>query len=49
MVYDADKCVEALVKQGLSFEEAQEYFDFNIVGAWMGPYTPLFLYPVDEC
>jgi hypothetical protein len=47
VVYDADKCIEALAKQGMTFEEAQEYFDFNVIGAWMGPYTPVFVYPVE--
>lgn len=44
VVYDAEKCVQILADQGMTYEEAQEYFDFNVVGAWVGEYTPLFLW-----
>ena len=27
----------------MSHEEAIEYFDFNIVGAWVGDETPIFV------
>lgn len=44
LIYDVDKCVEILVKRdGMTEEEASEYFYFNTVGAWMGNNTPLFL------
>jgi len=26
-------------------EEAIEYFDFNVLGAFMGPQTPIFVNP----
>jgi hypothetical protein len=42
-VYDTEKIINILVKQGMSHEEAVEYFDFNIVGAWMGDQTPIFM------
>jgi hypothetical protein len=32
----------------MSYEEAEEYFEFNVSGAWMGPNTPLFLYRITE-
>lgn len=45
VVYDADKCIDILVERdGLSYEEAEEYFSFNVTGAWMGEGTPLFLW-----
>lgn len=47
-VYDAEKCVEALMADGMSHEEAVEYFDFNVVGAWAGPRTPMFLRRLEE-
>jgi hypothetical protein len=25
-------------------EDAEEYFEFNVQGAYVGPFTPLFLY-----
>lgn len=42
-VYDREKCIEVLQGQGMSYDEAQEYFDFNVVGAWVGDQTPLFV------
>lgn len=43
-VYDRDKCIEILMKRdGASYEEAVEFFEFNVVGAWVGERTPLFL------
>jgi len=32
----------------MSKEDAVEYFEFNIVGAWMGPGTPAFFYGKEE-
>lgn len=44
LVYDVDKCVDILMKDGMTNEEAIEYFEFNVVGARMGEGTPIFLY-----
>lgn len=45
VVYDADKCVELLMQDSdMDEEEAREYFEFNTIGAWAGPGTPLFLW-----
>jgi hypothetical protein len=27
----------------MSYEDAYEYYNFNIVGAWMGDNTPVFI------
>lgn len=45
VVYDADKCVDLLVKRdGLDIEAAHEHFSFNVSGAWVGENTPGFLW-----
>ena len=44
IVYDADKIVEVLVKQGMTGDEAREYASFNIYEAWLGPNTPIILH-----
>lgn len=42
-LYDRDKCIEILMKRdGMDFEDAREYFDFNTIGAGMGKNTPAF-------
>lgn len=42
-VYDKEKCIQILEEQGMSQEEAEEYFSFNTEGAWVGEQTPIFL------
>ena len=45
VLYDADKCIEILMREdGMTREDASEYFSFNVTGAWMGENTPLFLW-----
>jgi len=44
VVYDTEKILEKLIdRDGMTYEEAREFFDFNIAGAWVGEGTPLFL------
>lgn len=42
-VYDIDKCIETLINQGMSFEDAQEYFEYNTLGSYIGEETPIFI------
>ena len=49
-VYDKEKCLDILMFDGeMDYEEAVEYFDFNVAGAWVGESTPVFLEMEDEC
>lgn len=41
--YDKDKVIAKLEKDGMTLDEAVEFYEFNQVGAWMGEYTPCFL------
>jgi hypothetical protein len=42
--YDVDKCLEILMKRdGMTYEEAMEYFSFNVSDAYVGEKTPAFL------
>jgi len=44
-LYDANKCIEVFItNDGMSEEEAREHFDFNVLGSWVGDYTPAFAY-----
>lgn len=45
--YDYFKCIDILVSQGMTEEEAMEYFEFNTLGAWMGEGTPVFIRRTD--
>ena len=42
-VYDYETCVRILVDEGLSQEEAREHMEFNVVGAYVGDHTPIFV------
>jgi hypothetical protein len=45
VVYDADKCIGILMQRdGMEYDEAEEFFQFNTLGAWAGENTPLFLW-----
>ena len=41
-LYDYEKVIAVLMKDGLNRMDAEEHFDFNIVGAWVGENTPAF-------
>jgi hypothetical protein len=42
--YDVNKIIKILMKEDkMTEEEAREYFDFNILGAWVGEHTPVYL------
>lgn len=42
-LYDRDLCIAILVKRdGMTPEEAEEYFQFNVEGAYVGEYSPAF-------
>ena len=44
-IYDLDKCVAILVERdGMTPDEAQEYLDFNTLGAYVGEHTPIFVH-----
>ena len=43
VAYDQREVIDSLMLGGMDREEAQEWFDFNTAGAYMGPYTPMFL------
>ena len=41
-VYDRTRCIEVLARD-MSYEEAEEFFEFNVAGAWLGEGTPMFI------
>jgi hypothetical protein len=42
VVYDHEKVIEILMKD-MTREEAEEYFSFNIIGAYVGKNMPVFV------
>lgn len=43
VAYSIMKILESLVERGMDMHEAREYMDFNILGAYVGEYTPLIV------
>ena len=42
--YDKEKVLELLcVKEEMTYDEAVEHFEYNIIGSWVGDSTPVFL------
>lgn len=44
VAYDVNKMLEIMVERdGMTYEDAMEYFDYNILGAWLGENTPVYI------
>lgn len=41
-VYSVTKCLDVLQKE-MSYQDAVEYFEFNVLNSWLGDGTPIFL------
>ena len=48
VVYSRRRVTELLMEEGLTEEEAVEYIDYNIAGAYVGEHTPLLLEELPE-
>lgn len=48
LVYNAEVIRNILMsRDGMDFEEAREFIEFNIEGAYIGPDTPILVWPND--
>lgn len=42
-LYNIDLCIEILIERdGMDEEEALEFFDYNVIGSYVGDNTPIF-------
>jgi hypothetical protein len=42
--YDYNKCILLLMnRDGMTHEEAVDYFQYNTLGCWAGDHTPIFV------
>ena len=49
LTYSVEKICATLVKRdGMSEEEAYEFYEFNIIGSYNGEGMPVFLHKVDS-
>jgi hypothetical protein len=43
IAYDRGKIIKKLMSDGMTVEEAEEYFEYNIAGSWVGENTPVYI------
>ena len=43
LCYSYEKVVKSNMKAGMTREEAEEFFEYNQIGSWVGEGTPCFL------
>jgi len=44
VAYDRNKCIEILMtRDNMTQLEAVEYFEYNVIGSYMGKHTPSFI------
>jgi hypothetical protein len=49
IVYSYEKCVEILMdREDMTYEDAIEWMEFNVVDAYVGPTTPIFVHTDPE-
>lgn len=46
VVYDYNKIIDHFISQGMDYEEAVEWVEFNVKGVYAGEKTPLIIYPL---
>jgi hypothetical protein len=48
IVYDIDEVINILMREGMSVDEAIEYYEYNIAGSYVGENTPSFIRLITE-
>tara|TARA_R110002096_G_scaffold68954_5_gene165955 strand:+ start:5142 stop:5372 length:231 start_codon:yes stop_codon:yes gene_type:complete len=49
LVYSASKCIDVLIaRDGMDPDEASEFFEYNVLGSYVGTQTPIFVWELDE-
>ena len=44
LIYSISKCINILINEGMTEEEANEYFYFNVSGSYVSDKTPIWCY-----
>lgn len=48
VIYDIDKMVIVLTEEGLTTTEAIEYLDYNVLNAYVGDNTPIYIQTIED-
>lgn len=44
VVYEAGKMVDQMVTEGMEYNDAIDHFYYNIAGAYVGKFTPIYVW-----
>lgn len=44
VIYSFEKCIDLLIEMDMDYQDAIDYFYFNIEGCYVGAKTPRFIY-----
>lgn len=42
LIYSVTKCIDILIKEGMTEDDAIEYFWYNVAGSYVGEKTPIW-------
>lgn len=42
-VYDLDMCIDVLIAEGMTEEDAMEHMSYNVLGSFVGEMMPIFI------
>ena len=42
LIYSTQKCIDILIEEGMTSEDAMEHFYYNVEGAYVGELTPIW-------
>jgi hypothetical protein len=48
IIYDIDEVINILIIDGMDVDEAIEFYEYNIVGSYVGEKTPVFMRRIIE-
>ena len=48
IVYDREICIQIFMREGMTHEEAEEHFSYNVIGAYQGEGTPVFMTKLED-
>jgi hypothetical protein len=48
IVYDIDEVINILIMEGMDVDDAIEFYEYNIAGAYVGDKTPVFMRKIIE-
>jgi len=49
VVYSVELCIDILVERdGMDYDEARDFFDYNVASAYVGSGTPIFVNSIND-